>query len=320
MLVYGPEEPPRLSPTTTKPVQRGGVDLARPSTSPPKWRTPLLVLVGLAVGIGLAIGVPALLDRDDGGSEPSTTAEGLTLDEARGDVVDQLGDGEVPPGAGAESPVEAVEGFLAAEAEEAYLESFGFLSAADRQQFRTPEGWVANHASLLAPVLDYEISEVSEDGEGAEVASLVSFEPGLNQVTGLTSGEAAIVWAVVPDEAGSWGVDLEASSFEPRYPSDDGAPAAVQAWAESRQGGGTDGQTESLLGSPALADDLRGTSEPVEVGPAERLDDFGATPFTTAFGAETTTWARVVAVSAPVELRVVVAPIGDTWTVIGILQ
>lgn len=283
-----------------------------------------MLLVGLAVGIGLAIGVPALLDGGgDGNSDEAADTDDaggdVTLDETRQDLLDDLGDGPVPEGAGAESAEAAVEGFLTAEADEDYLESFGFLSAGDRQAFRSPEGWVANHASLLAPITGYEIGEVREGDGATQVASTVSFEPSLNQVTGLTPAQAEVTWSVNPDDAGSWGVDLEASAIEPRYPSDEGAPAAVQAWAESRQAGEAEGQIESLLGSPTQAEALDATSGPVEVGEPAPLDDLDATTFVSAYGASADRWARVVPVTSPVELRAVVAPIGETWTVIGVL-
>lgn len=57
----------------------------------------------------------------------------------------------------------------------------------------------------------------------------------------------------------------------------------------------------------------------MEVGPPLPLDALDAAPFLAAFGPEATSWARVVAVTDPVPLRAVVAPIGQEWLVIGVL-
>ncbi len=274
-----------------------------------RTRTLALVLATV-VGLMLGIGATVALTRGDNPSAPplepldpsvSTTAPGT---------------GPPPPGAAAPSPEAAVEGFLSAEIAGDLASSFAFLDADARSTFGSVAGWTANHAELLAPVRAYEVEEVDD----AEVVTLVTFEPGLDEVMGLVAERTRVTWAT-SEEGGSWGVDLDASTLEPLHPSDDGAPAAVAAWAEAHQACEPDPRTweGNLRGSPALAESLCGAPGAVEVGPALPLSAVDAAPFLAAFGPDASTWARVVPVTAPVPLRAVVAPIGQEWLVIGVL-
>ena len=271
----------------------------------------LAILLATVVGLALGIGVTLALTGDDDSTavaplEPtdpsvSTTAPGTE---------------PPPPGAAAASPEAAVRGFLAAEIDGDLEASFGYLSAEARSSFGSPAGWTANHAELLAPVRAYEVEEVDDD----EVVALVTFEPGLDEVMGLVAERTRVTWATA-EQGGSWGVDLKASTLEPLHPSDETAPAAVATWAEAHQACEADPRTweGNLRGSPALAETLCGAPGSVEVGPPLPLSAVDAAPFLAAFGPEVNDWARVVAVTAPVPLRAVVAPIGQEWLVIGVL-
>lgn len=275
-----------------------------------RTRTLALVLA-IVVGLTLGIGVTVTLTRDD---DPTAAGPLESTDPAVSTTTP--GDEPPPPGAAAPSPQAAVEGFLAAEVAGDLASSFGYLSAEARSNFGSPAGWTANHAELLAPVRAYEVEEVDD----TEVVTLVTFEPGLDEVMGLVAERTRVTWAT-SEEAGSWGVDLDASTLEPLHPSDETAPEAVAVWAEAHQACEEDPRTweGNLRGSPALAEALCGATGEVEVGPALPLSAVDAAPFLAAFGPEATTWARVVAVTAPVPLRAVVAPIGQEWLVIGVL-
>ena len=140
-----------------------------------------------------------------------------------------------------------------------------------------------------------------------------------HQVVGLVPERSRVGWVTASD-GGSWGVDLGTSSFEPLYPSDDAAPAAVRAWAEAHQACGPAPSWDgNLVGSPALAESLCGAEGAVEVGDPAPLAEVDASPVLAAFGPGASDWARVVPVTAPSELRAVVAPIGQQWLVIGVL-
>jgi hypothetical protein len=284
-------------------------DDQRDAPAPPGRRTrPFVVILAVACGLALGIGATVALTGDD---ETPAAAPPEVTDLTAPEPDDQ----EAPPGASATSPQAAVEGFLGAEAAEDFEASFGFLSADARSEFGSPAGWVANHADRVPPVVGFEVEEVDDD----EVVTLVRFEPGLDQIQGLVAERVRVTWAT-SDEGGSWGVDLVSSTQEPLHPSDDSAPAAVRAWAEGHQDCGTPRTWDgNLQGSPPLAERLCGQEGPVEVGPPLPLGTLDAGPFLAAFGPGVGEWARVVAVTAPVELRAVMAPIGQEWLVIGVL-
>jgi hypothetical protein len=114
---------------------------------------------------------------------------------------------------------------------------------------------------------------------------------------------------------------LAETAVEPRLADESGASEAARTWlaqridcapAEEYEGG--------LLGNPGLAESLCGESGPVEVGQPGPLDDkFDAAQFVGAFGPEFDLWGWAVTVESPTPLRVVLAPVGDEWVVIGVL-
>ena len=278
----------------------------------PPWVTGVAVIAGLALGIGVAVA----LFRDSDGSDRqlADVEEPATLNEAA--------EGSPPPGADGSDPRAAVQGFLDAEVEQDFASSFGFLSAATRSEYGSPEGWIASHADVLPVVRDYEIEEVEdsdEPGGPTEVVALLTFEPSLDQVVGLVPERSRVTWVTTAD-GGTWGVDLQSSTFEPLYPPEDEAPGAVRQWAEAHQDCGPAPSWDgNLVGSPALAEGLCGTDGEVQVGNAVPLGSIDASAVLTAFGPEAADWARVVPVTSPLELRAVVAPIGQQWLVIGVL-
>ncbi len=289
-----------------------------PSTStgpPPRRRSVATVVVaivgGLALGIGLTL---AFTGDDDQASEPVDTVP--VTPPAAAD------DNSTGTGTSAATPRAAVEGFLGAEIDGDLAASFGFLSTEARSRFGSPAGWVAAHSDILPPVTGYEVQETEEPSgevDRAQVVTEVGFVPGLDEVRGLVTERATVTWATVNDD-GSWSIDLASTTVEPIYLSDESAPAAVVTWAEAHQACEPaptwDG---SLRGSPALAERLCGQEGQVEVQPPSPLTSVDSGPFLAAFGPRVGDWARVVAVTAPVELRAVVAPIGQEWLVIGVL-
>ena len=54
--------------------------------------------------------------------------------------------------------------------------------------------------------------------------------------------------------------------------------------------------------------------------PTDLLDDAGVSAVTAAFGPDVYAWARVVPVTAPERLELVLAPVGERWLVIGIRE
>jgi hypothetical protein len=108
--------------------------------------------------------------------------------------------------------------------------------------------------------------------------------------------------------------------MEPLYPSEEGVAPAAQQWLEARQRCETPAnEFAGLLGPPQLAEPLCGADGDLETGEPAPLDDVQTNAFATAFGPETAEIARLVRVSGPVELGAVLVPIGDDWTVIGVV-
>lgn len=265
-----------------------------------------MVVAGLA-GLGLGLGATLVLSGDDVVELPTSPALESTPSEPNQAVA--------PDGAAAASPQGAVEGFLRAEEADDGVASFGFLSAGDRAGFGSPQRWDAARGDLIPPVQGFEVEEV----DGDEVVTLVRFEPDLDQIRGLVPERARVTW-MVEAEGDAYGVDLSASTREALYPSDDTAPEAVRQWAQSHQDCATPRTWEGTLqGSPTLAEGLCGLGGQVEVGAAMELGPIETPVFLSAFGPQVGEWARVVAVTVPVPLRAVVAPIGQEWLVIGVL-
>ncbi len=288
------------------------------STAPSRRRRLATILVavagGLALGIGLTVALTGAAD-DETASRPEDPAPVTTPT--------TKSEGAESQGAVAATPRAAVEGFLGAEIDGDLAASFDFLSADTRARFGSPAGWVAAHAEILAPITGYEVQEVDESSEGDDqvrVVTMVRFKPGLDEVRGLVAERAVVRWAAANGGDGSWGVDLDRTTLEPLHPSDESAPAAVAAWAQAHQACEPapvwDG---NLKGSPALAERLCGAEGRIQVGPPSPLTSVDSGPFLAAFGPGAGDWARVVPVTAPLELRAVVAPIGQEWLVIGVL-
>ncbi len=292
-------------------------------------RTILAVALGLLVGVVAAVLVPRLLDSDDATAPASdlasegSEAERRTLDDddvvtGPADLLDE--DAPIPPGAGATSAEAALVGFLDAEADRDFETSFGFLSAADRQEYGSAAFWVASHANVVAPVVSYELGAASETADFTAVETTVRFEPGLDQVVGLTPAEALVTWAVSEGPDGTWGVSLGASAIVPSYPPDGGAADAARSWVDARQAcEEPTNERQGLIGSAAIATTLCDAEGELRIGEVERLDDAAGAAVNTAFGSEAANAARLVRVEGSVELGALLAPIGDEWIVIGVL-
>jgi hypothetical protein len=217
------------------------------------------------------------------------------------------------------SPEAAVTAFLAAEEAGAFADSFTLL-AADERARTSVTAWVGRHADL-PELVDFEVLDSSRSTAGrAEVAVRAGLRPQLDEVVGLVPSSAELTLTTV-EEDGQWRIRFADSRLVPNYLTDATAAADAGAWVARRAvcmpadeyGGGLLG-----AGAAVLAERLCGALEPVEVGAPRRLADGpDSDPFVAAFGPEVLEWARVVPVSSPAELDVVVAPYGDRWLVIG---
>lgn len=286
----------------------------------------MILALTLAVGLGIGLGIAWLAGgQRDGGSQPSVQALDVPGDAAAAadggapaaPAPAPPEEGSAPPVASATSPEAAVEGFLTAEALQDFEASYEYLAQVDRETtYGTAAGWVAEHADLL-PVTGFEIEAV----EGGDVTTITALDSRLDPVLGLVPARARGTWTTVEEDDG-WRVSYSSSTLEPLYPSDEGVEDAARTWAGAAQectGGEVDGPG-SLLGQPALADELCGAEGELVLGAAGVLTDGpDTTVLLNAYGPEVFTWARVVPVQGPVELRLVLAPVDDAWQVFGIL-
>lgn len=280
-----------------------------------RLRIALVAVVSLALGVGLTGALSAA--RGGADADQASTATDLPLNQPP--ELPQS-DGTAVPGQPADTPEGAVAAFLDAEAAGEYASSYALLSAADREQYRTPAGWVAAHADVMPPVTGYDIETTTGDDTRAAVVALVGFEASLDQVVGLVPASARATWAVLAEDGG-WVVALDESSFEPLHPPEDEAVDAVRLWAESHRNCKPRGEHALVLGAPALAQQLCDDDAAVTVGEVEAFaEGFDTNTFLAAYGESVLEWGRVVPVTAPVPLRAVVAPIGPHWRVIGVLQ
>jgi len=155
----------------------------------------------------------------------------------------------------------------------------------------------------------------------AQVTGTISYRPDLDEIAGDVPAVANATWALVR-ERGNWRVALADSEVVPVYAEDAGAARAARAWVDARLDCRTAAQWDGAFLGDANAEvhDLchARAGATARLQPVHELDDTaGAEPFLAAFGADVFTWARVVPVVAPVQVDLVLAPIGDQWSVIG---
>lgn len=283
------------------------------------WVPIAVVLSGLVAGI---FGAWLLSGRSDGSGataisdEPSVTA--LVLDRAAAPPPAAGPSTDTVAGVAAPDPRVAVEQFLTAEAAGDFPSSWKLLSAADRELHGSEAGWISAHADI-PPLTGFQLHGADVTETRAEVHGEARLRAGLDERTGLTPPRAEATWVAVPQSDG-WGVAFSESSIRPLFAPDTEAPAAVSRWAASRQACEPAGERTVLLGTALLADPLCGLTGEIRVGTVGRLEAPHLPAFVTAFGPEAAEWARTVRVEHPVRLVAVVAPVDDTWVVIGILQ
>lgn len=282
-------------------------------------------LVGAVVLLAVGLSVGAWLGID---SRPATVAAPEVRAPGAVPAV-QVSDAPPPPtgtattGPGAD-PAGAVDGYLTAEATSDLATAYTYLVPEEQAAFGTSAAYVAEHADLLGTVTGFTISEVTRSAEDvsiATVAATVGFEPTLDPVIGLVPATATVTFPVA-ESADGWGVSLAGATFEPLIPGDDRAAADARDYVAAAvactvPAGAYGGE---LVGQPAFVTalcDATGDATVTDVAPLD--DPLTVQPFLSAFGPDVTTWARVVTVSSPEPLRLVLAPYGDVWTVVGAL-
>lgn len=278
-----------------------------------------IVLAAVAAGVAISLAL-----RGSGEPMPaaarSSAASASSVAGGSAPAPDGVAREGIDLGHPATSPRAAVEALLDAEARRDFAASYHFLSAPDRERYRSPAEWVAAHAHLL-PVTGFKVEREAPRDDRAEVVTLTDLAAGLDEVVGLVPAQARIRWTAVAEDGG-WRVAYAEADVTPLYPDEAGVTAAAREWATARQQC-TPGRTHAggLIGRESLAASLCGASGPVETSsPASLPDDIAVTPFLSAFGPEVGSWARVVRITSPATLDVVLAPLAEEWVVLGVLE
>jgi hypothetical protein len=219
------------------------------------------------------------------------------------------------PGLTGATPTLAVTKFLDAEIAGDYDASLAYLIDTERAQAGAPEVWKAAHGQL-PHYTSYKIDAPTGDGR---VVTTVHYEPRLDEIVGFTPGAATVTWAA-NSEADGYRVSLIGTTVQAVLPADAAAPKAALAWAQSRQQCQTTNQyVGNLLGQPDVAQGLCHVGGSFSASGATPLATFAdTTAITNAFGGDADRFTRVVTLHGPSELKVVVAPLGDEWVVVGV--
>lgn len=277
-----------------------------------------LVVALVALALGLA-GAVLVLGRD--AADDPAGADGPDLSSSQeATPVTATPAGPVPAGRPAADPASAVDAFLDAEAEGDYESSFLLLAAPDRSAAKSPARWRAAHDDMPR-VAGHELGDVAEEGDRATVLADMRYEPVLDPFVGLVPARARATWTVVREGDG-WAVDHRRTAVTPQLPPDDGAVDAAESWVERRRACDDAGELEyagGLLTGEVAAGDLCDAAT-AAVGPVAPLDGgASAAPFLSEFGDEVLDWARTVDLRGPSPMRIVLAPLGERWLVIGVL-
>ena len=303
------------------------------SLSPPHRRTRLPFLLLLTAALG-ATGCSSTTTANSTQATATSTAEAtLTAEQAPANQRPLLAptNWKVPtvefasrtePQAAPESAnaADAVEQFVAAEARGDFATSYSLLASTDRAPFGSVERWRSEHRNL--PQL---VSFAASKGAttGGVVKGTLRLQPELTEVKGLVPAVAEVTWEAI-SEAGGWRVRGAPTTMVPQFPAVAIATADVSRWLAARQScsaapAGLE-YSGGFAGVAGYADRLCGAAGVVSVQGTSGLDapdELG--PIVAAYGAEAARWARVVAVTSPLAFRAVVAPVGEHWSVIGLL-
>ncbi len=229
---------------------------------------------------------------------------------------------------GAASPTAAAEEFGDAVVTGRIVDAFSLLPDIEQERIGS--------ATRFADILRREPAWLSaavdaKASEGPDVPALrVDQAPTIDEIRGVVGPTAIVNLPARKDESG-WKVSWERRTITQRYAAPEGRVSDdVVAWAAARQGScASSGNTPrtspvgeyggGLLGAVGLADALcttRGAASVASVGDIYTLDDPQA--LLDAYGSGAYQWARIVTLSAPHEMHVIAAPIGDRWVVVGL--
>ena len=215
------------------------------------------------------------------------------------------------------STVAAVDALLGAEQRGDHGASFALLSADSRQVYPDVDAW-AKHRSQLPAITGFQVTGGADAGEAL---ATVTHRPGLDPLVGLSPAEDRERWHG-RRVGGGWlvGADPDVMFV---LPPDRTAVDAATAWAAAvqhcDQAGANALQAVTVLYVTGSPPSLCGSSGPISVGELTRLPPGPVSKDVVAqYGTRALSWARAIPVTAPVQLTIIVAPIGSQWKVLGL--
>ena len=267
------------------------------------WQTPLVVVTGLLLVLGVVL---AVRTRNDAGSGSAATT-GVTA---------ATGAGQQPQ----PTPAAAVKALLDAEQRGDHEASFHLLSTAALEAYPDAESW-GKRRTGVPDITGFSVGSSDKD----VVVTTVAHKPGLDPFVGLSPAHDTERWHTVK-VAGGYLVDGDPEIIFD-LPADGAAADVALKWAKAVQScdkkAAVAVQVESdLLGAvdgPAGLCKAPGTlavskATPVRPGPA-------AADLVAQYSDAALSWARAVQVQgAPNAFSVILAPIGDNWRVLGTSQ
>jgi uncharacterized membrane protein len=285
-------------------------------------------ILALAIGASAALAVGGTLVARRHHHTPfrNSPEASATLEQIDPSVPGYVAPGAVAPGlvapapdaelSAANTPVAAVRGLLDALISADARRSFSSLAAQDRATLGPAAAWRDELASL-PHYLTYRVTRV----EGPMVRTEVTIEPRLDEVVGYIPARAAVTWTTTAEDGG-YRVAFASTLTDPDLPSDAAARAAAEGWVAARercQPGNT--YAGNLLGQPVLADALCHATGAYRAGAAGNLASFhNPALLLNAFGAEAPAFVRVVRLEGPHPIEVALAPLGNQWEVVGVME
>jgi hypothetical protein len=213
----------------------------------------------------------------------------------------------------------AVTELLAAEQRGDHERSYRLLTADSRRRVGSETKWARLRTELPA-ITGFTIGHGTG---GDEVVATVQHQPGLDPFVGLSPGEEHQTWKGTRRGSG-WLVDA-APRIVPVFPSEQAAPEVVRRWATAVQACNKSiarlaQGVDDIYGLSTGASQLCGSKGAVRVGSVQKLESGPTSADLVAqYTDDALQWARVVPVLAPTTpFKVIVAPIGHDWRVVGV--
>ncbi|MGI9022128.1 MAG: hypothetical protein ACR2HV_02620 [Acidimicrobiales bacterium] len=283
----------------------------------------------VALGLGLGLGGISLYRSQTSDDRPSSTPTAKEFPFATPAVLPDVAPPADAAAAGPETePVDAaaaLTAFFQAEASGQTDVAWALLDSAGHQRWPTALTWSATRSERAPPVaFDLKAPTRSDATGDVDLGVDVTRTPSLDPFRGLVAARSSEVWRVRNTD-GRWRVVAQPVESRPVLPADTTAPDTVRSWVDATvacdQPAAARLQVDAnLLGpadvaaSPCLQKGTWTVGSPVTV---DRGGD--VQPLLAAYGQGVTAWARLVPVEGPGRrFWAQVAPVGDTWMVVGV--